>query len=549
MLKICAKILMLLCLFGQAVSAATIHVPGDQPTIQAGIDAAFVGDTVRVAPGIYTGDGNRDLTFSGKDIVLQSENGPDSTIIDAEGSSSVDHRCMLFTGGESSSARVIGFTFRGGYLTGSGSGLLGNGGGVICLNSSPVFEDCIFTENTSSRHGAGLYCANGASPDLIACKFIDNTALQNGGGYASEGAFSTLQDCIFKSNSANYSGALHLGSGSNLTITDCLLYANSSLRSGGAVGLYGSDPTFQNCNLYANSYGTGQIYCLNSNPVLYNSIIAFGSGSGGAIVCGGSLPQLYCCDIYANGGGDWVSCIASAEGINGNFSSSPYFCDPDNSDFHLLDISECLPENNECGELVGIFGEGCATDLAIFEFSPEYLEFEGTQFQADTLIDTINIVNIGTEPLNWIASWNAGWLEVIPTSGSAPAAVEIKVSAEALAGGDYLDSIIFESPDAFNSPYKINVRFKINGPCQGRCGNANGDASVNVSDAVFIIGYIFVGGMAPVPVLSCGNANGDTGVNISDVVYIINFVFINGNAPGDCHPGIWFDHGGDCCPY
>lgn len=62
-------------------SAATIHVPGDQPTIQAGINAASDGDTVLVADGTYTGKGNKDLDFNGKAITVKSENGPENCII------------------------------------------------------------------------------------------------------------------------------------------------------------------------------------------------------------------------------------------------------------------------------------------------------------------------------------------------------------------------------------------------------------------------------------------------------------------------------------
>jgi len=64
------------------------------------------------------------------------------------------------------------------------------------------------------------------------------------------------------------------------------------------------------------------------------------------------------------------------------------------------------------------------------------------------------------------------------------------------------------------------------------CGDSNGDQNVNVSDAVNIINYVFVGGEPPVP-MEAGDCNCDGNCNISDAVAIINFVFIGGYEPCD----------------
>ena len=58
-----------------AAQAAIINVPGDQPNIQAGINAANRFDEVVVAPGTYF----EDIDFLGKAITVRSVGGPTVT--------------------------------------------------------------------------------------------------------------------------------------------------------------------------------------------------------------------------------------------------------------------------------------------------------------------------------------------------------------------------------------------------------------------------------------------------------------------------------------
>jgi hypothetical protein len=66
--------------------------------------------------------------------------------------------------------------------------------------------------------------------------------------------------------------------------------------------------------------------------------------------------------------------------------------------------------------------------------------------------------------------------------------------------------------------------------CDHVCGDANGDAAVDISDVVYLIAYIFSGGSAPEPLIA-GDANCDSAVDISDVVYLIARIFSGGPAP------------------
>lgn len=64
------------------------------------------------------------------------------------------------------------------------------------------------------------------------------------------------------------------------------------------------------------------------------------------------------------------------------------------------------------------------------------------------------------------------------------------------------------------------------------CGDADGDGATNISDAVYLITYIFAGGPPPSSVeqadVDCSGA-----VNVTDAVIIINYIFAGGFAPCD----------------
>ncbi len=62
------------------------------------------------------------------------------------------------------------------------------------------------------------------------------------------------------------------------------------------------------------------------------------------------------------------------------------------------------------------------------------------------------------------------------------------------------------------------------------CGDADGNDIVNISDAVYLIAYIFGGGAEPSPLLA-GDVDCNGLVNISDAVYLIAYIFGGGQAP------------------
>ena len=71
----------LLLLLPLPLLAATIHLPSQEPTIQAGLDAASAGDTVLVSCGTYH---EHDLTMTSGVTLLGETGEPSCVIIDTE---------------------------------------------------------------------------------------------------------------------------------------------------------------------------------------------------------------------------------------------------------------------------------------------------------------------------------------------------------------------------------------------------------------------------------------------------------------------------------
>ena len=192
-----------------AAQAATLTVQadglGDYPTIQAGVDAALPGDTVLLAPGVYMGGGNVNVSYLGKGITVTSEDSdPATCIIDCQAVVLSPARGFTFDSGEDESAVLSCVTVREGMQL---------GGAVYCEGSSPTIERCIFLNNTATDVasyylGGALMCYM-AAPLIRDCEFIGNEAIWGG---AIGGLSSTVHvlDCGFEGNTGGLGGAFYL---------------------------------------------------------------------------------------------------------------------------------------------------------------------------------------------------------------------------------------------------------------------------------------------------------------------------------------------------
>ena len=324
---------LLLLVMASAASPATARTwfiqpggGGDAATIQAGIDSAAAGDTVLLAAGTFTGDGNRDIDFKGKAIVLTSVSGPQATIIDCEEQA----RGFNFQNGETRATVLSGIT-----LIHADPGK--SAGGIFCTGASPTIDNCVLRDITidSNAVGGALFCVSFANPLVTRTHFVDNAA--------------------------GFGGALWCGDGSQPVFEDCVFENNSALLDGGAIFCVSfGRATFNRCTIAENTAGNlgTDVFMRDASPVFTQTIISSSLG-GDMIYCDvGAAPSFNCCDIFGTMSG------AHAPDLNGsdNIFDDPLFCGVDGSgNYFLQSTSPAAAANSPCGLLIGAYDVGCGT--------------------------------------------------------------------------------------------------------------------------------------------------------------------------------------------
>jgi hypothetical protein len=269
--------------------AGVVHVPGDQVTLQAGINATSNGDTVLATGIAYTGPGNRNLNFGGRAIVVRSASGPASCTIDAENAD----RVFAFTNGETSAARLEGFTITRGLHSTAG-------GGIYIANSSPTISNCVITNNRTGNgapgtsgvpggnggSGAGVY-VTGGSPLLVDCTVSANRTGDGGAGF-----FDASGSNGSPGGNGGAGAGLYVGPSAHATLLRCRITGNVS----GTGGMGGSSVVCVqfNCQTFGENGGDGGdgggIYVQSTVDAINSVFAANQTGTGGAAGTGPGLP-------------------------------------------------------------------------------------------------------------------------------------------------------------------------------------------------------------------------------------------------------------------
>ncbi len=346
--------------------SATIHVPGDFATIQAGINAAANGDTVLVAPGTY----GEHLRFNGKAILLQSQNGPDETIIEKVNN---NQPIIRFENNEGANSVLDGFTVR-------------NSSGAPAINISnagPTITHNKFINNINGNSdGGAINAVYGSTIRILENEFEANSSINGtGGGVRSYGVDLIISGNIFHGNDAGtHGGAVHLRASNNSIVDHNLFYENHCLALGGALcmsedhgGVLYNNTVVGNSNEEL-EHGAGLTIWYSSDCQLYNNIVINNSGKGVY-----SYPPNNSTTTYSDVWNNTIDYNGIEPG-DGSISADPLFVGGDPFSFQLAGDSPCIDTGDPASPPDP---NGSVADMGAYPYGGA---LAGTAFDIDDII-------------------------------------------------------------------------------------------------------------------------------------------------------------------
>lgn len=311
---------------------ATTHTVGGAcgATIQACINSATPGDTVKIPAGTYVESVILDKAVS----VIGA--GQQNTILSAPPTS----RAMLITGTIGSSVVISGFSVTGGYLyesqcpAGCGAGIMvtgtvtarlenltltgnengsGKGGGLyVGPNSRPTLRRLHVHHNIGYYGGAGIYLA---APLAVTESRIENNATgisgSGGGGIYAESSLWLTDTIVYSNTSGSWSTAVFVagdffashsrfekngnseGSGPSVWVLQRSEIEESDFLDNRGSGLYVEGPTIIRGGQFAGHRPSGAVHSLKSLQLIdvdfSNNEAAVSSYGGGAVYALGDL--------------------------------------------------------------------------------------------------------------------------------------------------------------------------------------------------------------------------------------------------------------------
>ncbi len=362
--------------FVSAALGNVIHVPGDQPTIQAAINVAVNGDIVQVDPGTYV----ENIDFHGKAITVagaQSDLTQQTTIIDGNLSGPV----VTFASGEGPQSVLTGFTIRNGsahvspnYDGGgirisnssptvriniiTGNQAAGNGGGIYSSFGSPRIEGNLVTNNGqmqgySGGVGGGVFIGGQSAAQLIHNRIENNSEQQGEGGGVTLFAAGTplLDGNVISGNSSTEGGGIWIVNNSDALLINNLVTGNNAPVGGGLYWTIPSGnrgPYLINNTFSQNSAAQGSALYLGgfqSQALVENNVLASSTASS-ALYCDGTYdptpPAVSSNDVYSSVGSSYAygGTCAGFNGVSGNISADPLFAG--NGDYRLAPGSPAI---------------------------------------------------------------------------------------------------------------------------------------------------------------------------------------------------------------